>query len=144
MAFLKFAALFDDRAEAYAAAHALEELVEPPPEALTVFEHGPAGWRLEAYFGEEASERDLAAELAPLVSAPLPEFARETVPDLNWVAMSQAALPPVRAGRFTIHGSHDRTRVARGPNAILIDAGEAFGTAHHATTFGCLLVIDRL
>ena len=28
--------------------------------------------------------------------------------------------------------------------AILIDAGEAFGTAHHATTLGCLLAIDRL
>jgi len=34
--------------------------------------------------------------------------------------------------------------VARGPNAILIDAGEAFGTAHHATTYGCLSAIDRL
>jgi ribosomal protein L11 methyltransferase len=63
---------------------------------------------------------------------------------LNWVAISQAALPPVRAGRFTIHGSHDRGRVVRGPNTILIDAGEAFGTAHHATTLGCLLAIDRL
>ncbi len=30
------------------------------------------------------------------------------------------------------------------PNSILIDAGEAFGTAHHATTFGCLLAIDRI
>jgi ribosomal protein L11 methyltransferase len=66
------------------------------------------------------------------------------VPDLNWVAISQAALPPVHAGRFTVHGSHDKGRIPRGPNTILIDAGEAFGTAHHATTLGCLLAIDRL
>jgi ribosomal protein L11 methyltransferase len=43
-----------------------------------------------------------------------------------------------------VHGSHDCGRIPHGPNALLIDAGEAFGTAHHATTQGCLLAIDRL
>jgi ribosomal protein L11 methyltransferase len=144
MAFKKFAADFSDRAHAYATGSALQDLIEPPPEALTVFENGPEKWRIEAYFENDASERDLAGELALLVPGPLPPFSEEVIPDLNWVAISQAALPPVRAGRFTIHGSHDRDRVARGPNTILIDAGEAFGTAHHATTFGCLAAIDRL
>ncbi|MEI9900105.1 MAG: 50S ribosomal protein L11 methyltransferase [Hyphomicrobium sp.] len=60
------------------------------------------------------------------------------------MAISQAALPPVRAGRFIVHGSHDRDRIPYGPRSILVDAGEAFGTAHHATTLGCLLAIDRL
>jgi len=144
MAYIKFAALFSDRAHAYGAANALQDFLEPPPEALTVFKDGPASWRIEAYFSAETAGRNLAAELAPLVTLPLPPFTIESVPELNWVAISQAALPPVHAGRFTIHGSHDRARVPRGPNAILIDAGEAFGTAHHATTLGCLLAIDRL
>ncbi len=144
MAFRKFAALFGDRALAYATGNAVQDLIEPPPDALTVFEDGPDRWRVEAYFDIEAGERDLASELAPLLDWPLPPFEIETVPDLNWVAISQAALPPVHAGRFTVHGSHDKVRVAHGPNAILIDAGEAFGTAHHATTLGCLLAIDRL
>jgi ribosomal protein L11 methyltransferase len=144
MAFKKFAADFSDRAHAYATGNALQDLIEPPPDALTVFENGPERWRVEAYFDTTAGDRDLAGELAPLIAAPLPPFTEEVVPDLNWVAISQAALPPVYAGRFTIHGSHDRGRVARGPNTILIDAGEAFGTAHHATTLGCLMAIDRL
>jgi ribosomal protein L11 methyltransferase len=144
MAFRKFAAAFGDRSLAYATGNAAQDLLEPPPDALTVFEDGPDRWRVEAYFDIDAGDRDLAAELAPLVEWPLPPFEIETVPELNWVAISQAALPPVPAGRFTIHGSHDRGRVAHGPNAILIDAGEAFGTAHHATTLGCLLAIDRL
>ncbi len=144
MAFRKFAATFDDRALAYATGNAVQDLLEPPPDALTVFEDGPGHWRVEAYFDIDSGENDLRASLAPLVDWPLPPFAVETVPDLNWVAISQAALPPVRAGRFTVHGSHDKGRVARGPGAILIDAGEAFGTAHHATTFGCLHAIDRL
>jgi ribosomal protein L11 methyltransferase len=144
MAFRKFAAFFADRTLAYATGNAVQDLLEPPPDALTVFEDGPDRWRVEAYFDLDAGERDIGAELAPLVEWSLPPFEIETVPELNWVAISQAALPPVSAGRFTIHGSHDSGRVAHGPNAILIDAGEAFGTAHHATTLGCLLAIDRL
>jgi ribosomal protein L11 methyltransferase len=144
MAFRKFTALFSDRALAYATGNAVQDLLEPPPDALTIFEDGPDRWRVEAYFDADAGERDLDGELSPLVDWTLPPFEVETVPELNWVAISQAALPPVPAGRFTIHGSHDSGRVAHGPNAILIDAGEAFGTAHHATTLGCLLAIDRL
>ncbi len=144
MTIKKFAADFTDRAQAYATGNALQDFLEPPPDALTVFENGPDRWRVEAYFDTAQGPRDIAGELAGLIPEPLPAFTTEDVPDLNWVAISQAALPPVRAGRFTIHGSHDRDRVAHGPNTILIDAGEAFGTAHHATTLGCLLAIDRL
>jgi len=125
MALKKFTAEFSDRAHADATGNALQDLIEPLPDALTVFENGPGHWRLDVYFDETAGDRDLAAELTPLLAVPPPHFTAELVPDLNWVAISQAALPPVHAGRFTIHGSHDRGRVARGPNTILIDAGEA-------------------
>ncbi|MEQ1719230.1 MAG: 50S ribosomal protein L11 methyltransferase [Hyphomicrobium sp.] len=144
MALEKVTADFGDRALAMQTAAALQDFLEPAPEALTVFEKGPGAWRLEAYFNDGLEGRDLAAELAPIIEAELPPFETGTVPDLNWVAISQAALPPVVAGRFTVHGSHDAGRVPRGPSSILIDAGEAFGTAHHATTLGCLMAIDRL
>lgn len=144
MALEKVTADFTDRSLAMHAASTLQDFLEPAPDALTVFENGPASWRLEAYFNDGLDGRDLATELAVYISEPLPPFTADTVPDLNWVAMSQAALPPVQAGRFTVHGSHDSHRIARSPNTILIDAGEAFGTAHHQTTLGCLLAIDRL
>lgn len=144
MALEKVTADFSDRSLAMHAASTLQDFLEPAPDALTVFENGPASWRLEAYFNEGLEGRDLSAELAAYITEPLPAFVAGSVPDLNWVAMSQAALPPVTAGRFTVHGSHDRHRVPRSPNSILIDAGEAFGTAHHQTTLGCLLAIDRL
>lgn len=140
-----------DRDDARSLAGALQELVMPAPHALTLFEQPgadghPATWRIEAYYDEEPDLAALAAELRAVVSpqTSIPKLAAAPIEDLNWVAMSQAALPPVAAGRFTVHGSHDAGRVARGPNAILIDAGEAFGTAHHATTYGCLSAIDRL
>lgn len=138
-----------DRDVARTLAGALQELVMPAPHALTLFEQpgadgAAATWRIEAYYDEAPDPAALSAELRAVAGVPVPPLAVAPVEELNWVAMSQAALPPVAAGRFTVHGSHDAGRVARGPNAILIDAGEAFGTAHHATTFGCLSAIDRL
>jgi ribosomal protein L11 methyltransferase len=53
-------------------------------------------------------------------------------------------LKPVVAGRFLLHGSHDRSASAKGRIAIEIDAGQAFGTGHHPTTHGSLLALDRL
>lgn len=129
---------------------ALQDLLEPAPDALTLFEaseagpQSPRGWRIEAYYQEPPEPETLRQRLQSVVGQPVPRFVASPVPDLNWVALSQAALPPVAAGRFTVFGSHDRHRVARGPWSILIDAGEAFGTAHHATTAGCLAAVDRV
>lgn len=139
-----------DRDEAYSTASALGELIEPPADAVAIFEtpghdNGapPTGWRVDAYYIEEPDASALAEAIATVTGRARPALNLEAVPDENWVALSQAALPPVCAGRFTIHGSHDRSRVPRGPWSIEIDAGEAFGTAHHATTLGCLIAIDR-
>ena len=81
---------------------------------------------------------------SPHLGARIGSATVETVPDANWVAISQAALPPILAGRFIVHGSHDRARVGLRPLAIEIEAGEAFGTGHNATTSGCLETIDAL
>lgn len=140
-----------ERDAAHRAAGLLQELLLPTPDALSLFEvrdgegSGEAkNWRIEAYFEGVEDLDQLVAAMASCLDVPQVHLCPETIPDKNWVALSQAALPPVYAGRFTIYGSHDRHRVARGPNSILIDAGEAFGTAHHATTYGCLLAIDRI
>ena len=63
---------------------------------------------------------------------------REQVPDIDWVAHSLEGLKPVRAGRFFVHGSHDRDKRRANDLGIEIDAGLAFGTGHHGTTSGCL------
>jgi ribosomal protein L11 methyltransferase len=133
-----------DAALARALCGALENLLEPPPDAVTQFEDGPGAWRIEAYFSARPDMEAVTPLLSAVTGDGLPPLEIVDIPDLNWVAISQAALPPVAAGRFTVHGSHDRGRIPRGPNTILVDAGEAFGTAHHATTQGCLEAIDHL
>ena len=64
--------------------------------------------------------------------------------DANWIAMSEEIRHPVEAGRFFVHGSHDRDRRPPSGVSIEIDAEMAFGTGHHATTWACLVALDRL
>ena len=69
---------------------------------------------------------------------------REALPEIDWVAKSLEGLQPVRAGRFLVHGSHDRQKRLPGDLAIEIEAGLAFGTGHHGTTAGCLEMIEMV
>jgi ribosomal protein L11 methyltransferase len=62
----------------------------------------------------------------------------------DWVKASLQGLTPVGAGRFIVHGAHDRDRVQQNRIGIEIEAALAFGTGHHGTTRGCLLALDRL
>jgi len=68
----------------------------------------------------------------------------EVLPDIDWVHHALEGLKPVRAGRFFVHGSHDRAKLTSGLLGIEIDAALAFGTGHHGTTAGCLEMISYL
>jgi ribosomal protein L11 methyltransferase len=126
-----------------AASDLLTGLAQPQALAVTLFEGGPAGFVVEAYYATEPALESVQVALST-VPGDLGEAILEAVPDQNWVALSQAALPPIAAGRFLVHGSHDRARAGARRTAIEIEAGEAFGTGHNATTALCLEAIDRL
>jgi ribosomal protein L11 methyltransferase len=80
-----------------------------------------------------------------LAELPFPlELTETDVPDIDWVTHSLEGLHAVRAGRFFVHGSHDRDKIRTGDLPIQIDAGLAFGTGHHGTTSGCLEMIARV
>jgi ribosomal protein L11 methyltransferase len=132
-----------DRDAAYVAADALTELIEPAAAAVSIFEDGTQ-FRIDAYYDDASTAQTVLDVLGDQFADTAAKAALAPVAQENWVALSQAALPPVIAGRFTICGSHDLDRVPLGPNTIIVEAGEAFGTAHHATTYGCLLAIDRM
>lgn len=130
----------DDLVAGNAASSLLSEIDTPRALAVTLFESGPGRFVVEAYYDVEPS---LTAALS-LLPGDLGKPELEVVPDQNWVALSQASLPPVTAGRFVVHGRHDRSRVGARRTAIEIEAGEAFGTGHNATTALCLEALDRL
>jgi ribosomal protein L11 methyltransferase len=130
-----------DLAAGQAAAGIIGEMVDPEPLAVTLFEDTPPAFLVEAYWDVEPALDAIASALAGLS---LGEPMLEAIPEENWVALSQAALPSVAAGRFIVHGRHDRARHGMRRNAIEIEAGEAFGTGHNATTALCLEAIDTL
>lgn len=87
----------------------------------------------------ETRMKDILAGLA----LPKP-VERETLPDIDWVARSLEGLKPVRAGRFFVHGAHDRGKRRSSDLVIEIEAGLAFGTGHHGTTAGCLEMLEQV
>jgi ribosomal protein L11 methyltransferase len=102
-------------------------------------------WEASVYM-MRADEDEVLRRFAETIGEGYPGLVitREVLPDIDWIAKSLEGLKPVRAGRFLVHGSHDRDKARAGDLAIEIDAGQAFGTGHHGTTAGCLETIARV
>lgn len=101
-------------------------------------------WRLYAYTSYEPDAATLAALRALVPSAAGVEPVVEALPPEDWVARSQEGLEPIVAGRFVVHTSAHAVAPPPGGRAFRIDASRAFGTGHHATTAGCLAMLDAL
>ena len=113
--------------------------------AIAAFE-GPGGrWGITMHFAEapdQVSIRELVAIAAGDDVALAVSF--DTVEAKDWVKATLEELVPVRAGRFIVHGRHDRAKVPPNKLGIEIEAALAFGTGHHGTTRGCLLLLDHV
>lgn len=118
------------------------EMFDPAETAVAAFEtEDGKSWLLEAYFAappDEAAVRDM---IRPVLGDQADAAVFEAIAQKDWVAASLEGLKPVRAGRFLVHGSHDRARAKPNDLAIEIEAALAFGTGHHGTTRGCLLAL---
>ena len=141
-----------DENQARAVADLVVETFDPAETAAAAFEEkssteswAATPWLVEVYFGREPDEANVRALVSAAVGEDLArkvEFGR--VEQKDWVAASLEGLSSVRAGRFLVHGSHDRGRVKANDIGLEIEAALAFGTGHHGTTRGCLLFIDDI
>jgi ribosomal protein L11 methyltransferase len=106
---------------------------------------GAGQWAVAVHFRDppqQAAFRALVAVAAGTKAANALVF--ETVEAKDWVSASLKDLNPVEAGRFLVHGAHDRARVPANGISIEIEAALAFGTGHHGTTRGCLIALDAI
>jgi ribosomal protein L11 methyltransferase len=119
------------------------DTLDPAPLTSEIHDHddGSGRWDVGGLFDGPPDAAGLAL-LATLHGAP--DFGVARVEEKDWVAQVRAELTPVEAGRFVVFGSHDRDRIAVNRIGLEIEAAEAFGTGHHATTQGCLMALDRL
>jgi ribosomal protein L11 methyltransferase len=135
------------------AALAVAAALDPGAPAVSVFEVREAGpgvaslWRLEAYPLEPLIDAAWEVRLALAAAGAggrLLRIIEERLPERDWLAENRRAFPPLRIGRFFVHGSHWRGPVPAGAKAIEIDAATAFGTGEHPSTRGCLLALESL
>ena len=113
--------------------------------AVAAFERPDGRWDVTVHFADapdQALVRQLVVGAAGADVAATLVF--DTVEAKDWVKASLEDLVPVPAGRFVVHGAHDRARIASNKLGIEIEAALAFGTGHHGTTRGCLLLLDHV
>jgi ribosomal protein L11 methyltransferase len=123
----------------------LTEVLDPNQTAVGTFAGPRDSWTVEICFRvlpDRALVRELVMRAGGRAAARSLTF--ETLADRDWVKSSLAGLRPVEVGRFVVHGSHDRHRIAPNCIGIEIEAALAFGTGHHGTTHCCLLALDRI
>ena len=123
----------------------LGESLDAVDAACAAFEDDAGRWQVAVHFRnapDEGGLRDLVKLAAGKAAADA--LSIERIPASDWVAQSLAGLKPVRAGRFVVHGAHDRANLRANDIGIEIEAALAFGTGHHGTTRGCLLALDQL
>jgi ribosomal protein L11 methyltransferase len=138
------ARLTADQATARHILDALPETADPDTMAASASEAAD-GWLVEIHFRDPPDEGAIRALIGAIAG---PDAAKalsfSSVATTDWVAKSLAGLKPVTAGRFIVHGAHDRKKVAVHRIGIEIEAALAFGTGHHGTTRGCLLALDAI
>ena len=134
-----------DEQSAKQAVDLLTEIVFEGEAAVAAFARPDGRWGVTMHFADppdQALVRELVTNAAGAEVAATIAF--DTVEARDWVKASLEDLVPVPAGRFVVHGAHDRTRIAPNKLGIEIEAALAFGTGHHGTTRGCLLLLDHV
>ena len=134
-----------DEAAARRVVDVLTEIFFEGDAAVAAFERPDGRWDVTVHFAaapDQALLRELVTDTAGSEIAATLAF--DTVEARDWVKASLEDLVPVPAGRFVVHGSHDRDRVPPNKLGIEIEAALAFGTGHHGTTRGCLLLLDHV
>jgi ribosomal protein L11 methyltransferase len=134
-----------DEQSARKAVDVLTEIFFEGEAAVAAFERSDGCWDVTVHFADapdQALVREIVTNAAGQDVAGTIAF--DTVEAKDWVKASLEDLGPVPAGRFVVHGAHDRARIAPNKLGIEIEAALAFGTGHHGTTRGCLLLLDHV
>lgn len=109
-----------------------------------VAEDRPDDWRLEAWLPRRPRAADKAAIAGLFATGPVPVLQVERLPETDWVTQSQHGVEPIRAGRFHVHTPEYPPVNQPGVRDFTIPASQAFGTGQHATTAGCLTMLDAM
>ena len=113
--------------------------------AVAAFERPDGRWEIALHFALPPDQGLVRERVSGAVGETTAQnITFDTIEAQDWVQASLDNLVPVPAGRFLVHGQHDRARIPPNKLGIEIEAALAFGTGHHGTTRGCLLLLDHV
>jgi ribosomal protein L11 methyltransferase len=113
--------------------------------AIAAFARSDGRWDITVHFADPPDEDSIRGRVGLAAGdAVVESIVFDTVEAKDWVKTTLEELVPVHAGRFVVHGHHDRAKVPPNKLGIEIEAALAFGTGHHGTTRGCLLLLDQI
>jgi ribosomal protein L11 methyltransferase len=99
-----------------------------------IFEGENGNWHVDYYCPlDQKPDQRILSQYAGYVLTVLP--------DQDWVAHAAGETPPLVVGDFYIHTPHYPPSGAH-PFQLCIDTNMAFGSGHHATTQGCIQLIQ--
>jgi ribosomal protein L11 methyltransferase len=123
----------------------LNEIFLEGQAAIAAFERPDGRWGITVHFAEPPDQAQVREFVGLAAGDEVAQgIAFDTVEARDWVKATLEELVPVRAGRFIVHGQHDRLGIPPNKLGIEIEAALAFGTGHHGTTRGCLLLLDHV
>jgi ribosomal protein L11 methyltransferase len=113
--------------------------------AIAAFARADGRWDITVHFADPP-DQDSVRELVGIAAGDdaAHDITFDIVEAKDWVKATLEELVPVGAGRFVVHGQHDRARIAPNKLGVEVEAALAFGTGHHGTTRGCLLLLDSV
>lgn len=104
-------------------------------------------WSMELLFGAPPDMREVLHRLkilAEMFGIDVPQAETEKLPQQDWLANVARDFPPIRIGRFFVHGAHDADKVPHSVIPLQVEAGAAFGSGEHGTTHCCLEALNYL
>lgn len=105
-------------------------------EDSSIFEGEQGHWHVDYYC---PSTQELGADFL----SENPGYSLTFLPPQDWVAHAAVATPPVSVGDFYVHTPHYPPSLEH-RFCLCLPATTAFGSGHHATTQGCLELIQEL
>ncbi len=132
-------------------AAAFERVFENFAGVISIYEwddsQRPVLWAVEGLFDAAPSRAELTARVALAAGAlgiAAPDLALAKVPAKDWLTETISHFPPLRAGRYFVHGDHVKGPFPSGAVRLTVNAATAFGSGQHASTRGCLLALDSI
>lgn len=89
-------------------------------------------------FGVETFAQNLSEALNKPIDVTINHCVKENE---DWISQYRNAIQPLHVGDFYIHPSW--LEDVEGKKNIIIDPALAFGSGHHETTFGCLVLLQK-